>query len=60
MKWLLETATSRTHFHFNRKIFSQINGVAMGSPVGPLLADIFLVHLEKKLMEQLKQQGLVY
>ena len=60
MKWLLETATSRTHFLFNGKIYSQINGVAMGSPVGPLLADIFLVHLEKKLMSQLKQQGVVY
>ena len=60
MKWLLETATSRTHFQFNGKIFSQVDGVAMGSPVGPLIANIFMVYLEKKLMKQLEQRGLVY
>jgi hypothetical protein len=60
MKWLLETATSRTHFIFNGQYYSQINGVAMGSPVGPLLADIFLVHLEKELMHRLEEKGVVY
>jgi hypothetical protein len=59
-KWLLETATCRTHFHFNNKIFSQIIVVAMGLLIGPLLADIFLVHLENKLMNQLEQNGIVY
>jgi hypothetical protein len=60
LEWLLQTATSRTHFLFNGKIFSQINGVAMGSPIGPLLADIFMVHLEKQLMERLERLGVVY
>ena len=32
----------------------------MESPVGPLIANIFMMHLEKKLMEQLEQHGLVY
>lgn len=50
MIWLLETATSRTHFISNGQYYSQNNGVAMDSPVGPLLADIFLGHLEKELM----------
>jgi hypothetical protein len=60
MEWLLETATSRTHFHFNNKIFAQINGVSMGSPLGPLLANIFMVHLEKNVMELLQQHGVAY
>ena len=32
----------------------------MGSSVGPLVADIFLVHLEKKLVDLLKQNGVIY
>ena len=60
MKWLLEIATTETHFHFNGKIYLQINGVAMGSPLAPLLADIFLIHLEKQVMNDLKDNGLVY
>ncbi|CAF3199339.1 unnamed protein product, partial [Rotaria sp. Silwood2] len=32
----------------------------MGSPLGPLLADIYLIHLEQQLMKKLKSNGLVY
>ena len=60
MKWLLETVTCRTHFYFNNKIFSQVDGVSMGSLSGPLLADIYLVHLERELMNQLEQHGVVF
>ena len=38
------------HFTYSRKIFVQTDGVAMGSPVGPVLADIFMIELEKKLL----------
>ena len=60
MRWLITTATARTHFHFNGKIYQQHNGVSMGSPLGPLLADIFLLHLEEHLMDELHANGLVY
>ena len=30
----------------------------MGSPLGPLLADIFVIDLENKLMQKLKDNGL--
>ncbi|CAF1553686.1 unnamed protein product [Adineta ricciae] len=60
LKWLLDIATKGTHFSFNGKNYVQHNGVAMGSPLGPLLADIFLVHLEKQLMDDLNQNGLVF
>ena len=32
----------------------------MGSPLGPLLADIFLTHLENETMQKLKENGLVF
>ena len=32
---------------FNGNIYDQIDGVAIGSPFGPLLANIFLSHHEK-------------
>ena len=60
MKWLLETATSETHFYFNNKIYRQCDGVSMGSPLGPLLADIFLIDLEKKILPKFKENGVVY
>ena len=39
-------ATSQTHFLFNGKVYDQIDGVAMGSPLAPFLANLFLEHLE--------------
>ena len=60
MRWLLTTATARTHFRFNGKIYQQHNCVSMGSPLGPLLADIFLLHLEEHLMDELHENGLAY
>ena len=33
---------------FSGQLFDQIDGVAMGSPLGPSLANIFMSHLEKR------------
>ncbi|CAF1451867.1 unnamed protein product [Adineta steineri] len=60
LKWLLEISTAQTHFHYNENIYLQHNGVSMGSPLGPLMADIFLVNLEKKLMDELYANGVEY
>ena len=38
------------HFRFNGETFTQIDGVVMGSPLGPLLANIFMISLEKKVL----------
>ena len=40
LKKLFLFATSRTHFIFNSKFYNQIDGVAMGSPLAPVLANI--------------------
>ena len=47
---MLTLCTKNVHFTYNRKIFVQTDGVAMGSPLGPVLADIFMTELEKTLL----------
>ena len=43
-------------FSFKNIIYSQIDGVAMGSPLGPTLANIFVGYLESKIAEDLSSQ----
>ena len=50
MKEMLILCTKNVHFTYNRKIFVQTDGIAMGSPIGPVLADIFMSKLEKTLL----------
>ena len=45
-KKLLNHCVKQNHFAFNDNIYDQIDGVAMGSPLGPILANIFMSHLE--------------
>ena len=37
-------------------IYIQIDGVAMGSPLGPILANIFMVELEKIIIPKLEKE----
>jgi len=46
---LMQLATSSVEFGFNNNMYRQIDGVAMGSPLGPALANIFVGHQEEKL-----------
>ena len=41
-------ATARTHFSFLGNFYDQIDGVAMGSPLAPVLANLFMGHHEKR------------
>ena len=41
-----EFASSGTHFHFQGTFYDQIDGVAMGSPLGPLLTNLFMGYYE--------------
>ena len=43
---LLLKCTRDVEFSFNDKMYRQVDGVAMGSPLGPVLANIFLGHCE--------------
>ena len=44
---LLRAALSNNYFLFDGSIYQQIDGVAMGSPLGPSLANAFLAHYEQ-------------
>ena len=44
---LLKLATTESSFIFDNKLYKRIDGVAMGSPLGPTLANAFLCHYEK-------------
>ena len=46
-------ATKESYFIFNGLLYKQTDGVAMGSPLGPSLANAFLSYHEKKLDKQL-------
>ena len=44
---LFEFATLRTNFQFDEQMYDQVDGVAMGSPLAPILANLFMGHHEK-------------
>ncbi|CAF1249740.1 unnamed protein product [Rotaria sordida] len=60
MKTLLTIATSGTHFTFNNQYYKQHNGVAMGSPLAPIIADIFMINLENNIMKKLRNSGVLW
>ena len=52
LKKLFLHATSKTHFLFNGKYYDQIDGVTMGSPLGPTLANLFMGHHERRWLDE--------
>lgn len=52
---LLKVATKNQLFQFDGSLYEQIGGVTMGSPLGPLLANVFVCSVE----ETLQQDGLL-
>ena len=49
---LLSLATKEFYFIFNEVLDKQKYGVAMGSPLGPALANAFFVFYERKWLEK--------
>ena len=50
-KELLSLATKDSHFIFEGTLYKQIDGMAMGFPLSPILANAFLVYHKKKWLE---------
>ena len=55
-KELLNLSTKSSCFLFNDNYYRQIDGVAMGSPLGPTLANVFLSHYESMWLENCPKQ----
>ena len=47
LRKLLCLGVKNGHFLFNNSLYEQVDGVAMGSPLGPLFANIFLAFHER-------------
>ena len=47
LKGMIEICLKDNTFVFNQKVYYQVDGVAMGNPLGPLFANIFMAHLEE-------------
>lgn len=48
---LLQLAVQDTAFIFNNNCYSQIDGMAMDSPLGSIFADIFMCSLEEHFLD---------
>ena len=55
LKQLLCLATKESYFIFNSLLYKQTDGVAMGSPLGPSLANAFLSYHEKNWLNSCPQ-----
>ena len=54
MKKVLTSCTKNVHFLFNNEIYIQIEGLALGSPLGPVIANRVMVELETTLAPKLE------
>ena len=50
MRDLLLVCTKNVHFSYNEDIYTQVDGVAMGSPLGRVLVGIFITDLERTIL----------
>ena len=57
---LMNFATTSVEFSFNNKMYKQVDGVAMGSPLGPVLANIFVGYYEQRLVTALTNDKLFF
>src|ERR1700759_3574110 len=57
---LLKLAVEDSYFSFNNKLYRQIDGMSVGSPLGPLFANIFLSYYESEWVQNCPVKSLFY
>ena len=45
---LVELCLHNTYFSFQNKFYDQIEGAAMGSPISPIVANLYMEYFERK------------
>ena len=60
LKSLLQLCTKEVAFSFNEELYTQAEGIAMGSPLGPLFANVFVCQLENDILPQLANHMLLW
>lgn len=58
--FLLNICTQQNYFQFDNKFYEQQQGLPMGSPLSPLLADIFMDHFENKLFQIIQNNKILF
>jgi len=56
----IEFVLSSTYFKFRNKIYKQIFGTPMGSPLSPIIADLVMRDLEEHVFNTLDMRPLLY
>ena len=57
LKKLIKDTCSKTLFMLDDVIYEQIDGVIMGASLGPALANIIMADMERKVVDELIQNG---
>ena len=60
LKSLFTVATAQTHFLFKGSFYDQIDGVAMSSPLAPVLSNLFMGHHEKLWLENFQDSEILF
>ena len=60
LRSLFTVATAQTHFLINGSFYDQIDRVAMGSPLAPVLANLFMGHHEKPWLENFQGSEMLF
>src|SRR5215469_120300 len=57
---LLKLSLSFSHFSFNGEFFTQISGLSMGSPLSPILRNIFMEFFERRFLVDILLDGFIW
>ena len=59
LKKLVLDCCTKTTFSFNERLYDQIDGVCMGSALGPVLANIIMTELERLILPKLIESDII-